>query len=151
LNTLLCSNPQTRISALHSTASTFTTFISASARFERQRKIFPREIADLERIRRSLKLRRFLETSCRAYGLKEPTVPNLNVAGWWDQEDFTADRHVRAPGKIRFEHLNYLVADRGIMAAGAAARASRLAKFLSGATHPFIFARTSRPMVCLLA
>jgi putative CocE/NonD family hydrolase len=23
-----------------------------------------------------------------AYGLKEPTVPNLNVAGWWDQEDF---------------------------------------------------------------
>ena len=23
-----------------------------------------------------------------AYGLKEATVPNLNVAGWWDQEDF---------------------------------------------------------------
>ena len=23
-----------------------------------------------------------------AYGLKRPTVPNLNVAGWWDQEDF---------------------------------------------------------------
>jgi uncharacterized protein len=23
-----------------------------------------------------------------AYGLKEPTVPNMNVAGWWDQEDF---------------------------------------------------------------
>ena len=23
-----------------------------------------------------------------AYGLKGPTVPNLNVAGWWDQEDF---------------------------------------------------------------
>ncbi len=23
-----------------------------------------------------------------AYGLKQPTVPNLNVAGWWDQEDF---------------------------------------------------------------
>ena len=23
-----------------------------------------------------------------AYGLSEPTVPNLNVAGWWDQEDF---------------------------------------------------------------
>jgi putative CocE/NonD family hydrolase len=23
-----------------------------------------------------------------AYGLKESTVPNLNVAGWWDQEDF---------------------------------------------------------------
>jgi putative CocE/NonD family hydrolase len=23
-----------------------------------------------------------------AYSLHEPTVPNLNVAGWWDQEDF---------------------------------------------------------------
>jgi putative CocE/NonD family hydrolase len=23
-----------------------------------------------------------------AYGLKKATVPNLNVAGWWDQEDF---------------------------------------------------------------
>ena len=23
-----------------------------------------------------------------AYGLKQPSVPNLNVAGWWDQEDF---------------------------------------------------------------
>ena len=23
-----------------------------------------------------------------AYSLSEPTVPNLNVAGWWDQEDF---------------------------------------------------------------
>jgi len=23
-----------------------------------------------------------------AFGLKEATVPNLNVAGWWDQEDF---------------------------------------------------------------
>jgi putative CocE/NonD family hydrolase len=23
-----------------------------------------------------------------AHGLKQPSVPNLNVAGWWDQEDF---------------------------------------------------------------
>jgi len=23
-----------------------------------------------------------------AYGLKQPSLPNLNVAGWWDQEDF---------------------------------------------------------------
>ena len=45
-----------------------------------------------------------------AYGLKEPTVPNLNVAGWWDQEDFygpmtTYQRLERVDKK----NLNYLV------------------------------------------
>jgi uncharacterized protein len=46
-----------------------------------------------------------------AYGLKEPTVPNLNVAGWWDQEDFygptsTYERLEKSDQK----NLNYLVA-----------------------------------------
>ena len=46
-----------------------------------------------------------------AYGLKEPTVPNLNVAGWWDQEDFfgptaTYERLEKSDTK----KLNYLVA-----------------------------------------
>jgi uncharacterized protein len=46
-----------------------------------------------------------------AYGLKEPTVPNLNVAGWWDQEDFygpvtTYERLEKSDNK----NLNFLVA-----------------------------------------
>lgn len=46
-----------------------------------------------------------------AYGLKEPTVPNLNVAGWWDQEDFygpiaTYERLEKSDQK----NLNFLVA-----------------------------------------
>jgi uncharacterized protein len=46
-----------------------------------------------------------------AYGLKEPTVPNLNVAGWWDQEDFygpvaTYERLEKSDKN----HLNYLIA-----------------------------------------
>lgn len=46
-----------------------------------------------------------------AYGLKRPTVPDLNVAGWWDQEDFygpvsTYERLEKSDPK----HLNYLVA-----------------------------------------
>ncbi len=46
-----------------------------------------------------------------AYGLKEPTVPNLNVAGWWDQEDFygpvaTYERLEKSDKK----NLNFLVA-----------------------------------------
>jgi uncharacterized protein len=46
-----------------------------------------------------------------AYGLKEPTVPNLNVAGWWDQEDFygpvaTYERLEKSDRK----NLNFLVA-----------------------------------------
>jgi uncharacterized protein len=45
------------------------------------------------------------------YGLKEPTVPNLNVAGWWDQEDFygpvaTYERLEKSDKR----NLNYLVA-----------------------------------------
>jgi uncharacterized protein len=46
-----------------------------------------------------------------AYSLKEPTVPNLNVAGWWDQEDFygpmaTYERLEKSDKK----NLNYVVA-----------------------------------------
>src|SRR5712691_1842936 len=46
-----------------------------------------------------------------AYGLKEPTVPNLNVAGWWDQEDFygpmaTYERLEKSDKK----NLNFIVA-----------------------------------------
>ena len=46
-----------------------------------------------------------------AYGLREPTVPNLNVAGWWDQEDFygpvaTYERLEKSDQK----NLNFLVA-----------------------------------------
>jgi hypothetical protein len=46
-----------------------------------------------------------------AYGLKEPTVPNLNVAGWWDQEDFYGPMATYARlEKSDSKHLNYLVA-----------------------------------------
>jgi uncharacterized protein len=45
-----------------------------------------------------------------AYTLKQATVPDLNVAGWWDQEDFygpmtTYERLEKTDTK----HLNYLV------------------------------------------
>jgi uncharacterized protein len=45
-----------------------------------------------------------------AFGLKEPTVPNLNVAGWWDQEDFYGPMatYARLEGSDR-RNLNYLV------------------------------------------
>ena len=46
-----------------------------------------------------------------AYGLKEATVPNLNVAGWWDQEDFYGPMSTYARlEKSDSKHLNYLVA-----------------------------------------
>jgi len=46
-----------------------------------------------------------------AYGLKQARVPNLNVAGWWDQEDFygpvaTYERLEKVDNK----NLNYLAA-----------------------------------------
>ena len=46
-----------------------------------------------------------------AYGLKEPTVPNLNVAGWWDQEDFYGPIATYARlEKSDTKHRNFLVA-----------------------------------------
>jgi uncharacterized protein len=43
--------------------------------------------------------------------LKKPTVPNLNVAGWWDQEDFYGPMHTyETLEKTDTKHLNYLVA-----------------------------------------
>jgi putative CocE/NonD family hydrolase len=46
-----------------------------------------------------------------AYGLKEPTVPNLNVAGWWDQEDFYGPMATYARlEKLDKKNLNYIVA-----------------------------------------
>ena len=45
-----------------------------------------------------------------AYGLKEPTVPNLNVAGWWDQEDFYGPMMTyQRLEKTDKKNLNYLV------------------------------------------
>lgn len=45
-----------------------------------------------------------------AYGLKEATVPNLNVAGWWDQEDFYGPMTTYANlEKSDKRNLNYLV------------------------------------------
>jgi hypothetical protein len=45
-----------------------------------------------------------------AYGLKEPTVPNLNVAGWWDQEDFYGPMMTyQRLEKVDRKNLNYLV------------------------------------------
>jgi uncharacterized protein len=42
--------------------------------------------------------------------LKEATVPNLNVAGWWDQEDFYGPMRTYANlEKADAKHLNYLV------------------------------------------
>jgi len=43
-------------------------------------------------------------------GLKEAKVPNLNVAGWWDQEDFYGPMRTYANlEKMDAKHLNYLV------------------------------------------
>ena len=43
-------------------------------------------------------------------GLKEAKVPNLNVAGWWDQEDFYGPMRTYANlEKMDTKHLNYLV------------------------------------------
>src|SRR3974390_3444036 len=44
------------------------------------------------------------------YSLKQATVPNLNVAGWWDQEDFYGPtRTYENLEKNDDKHMNYLI------------------------------------------
>ena len=46
-----------------------------------------------------------------AYGMKDSTVPNLNVAGWWDQEDFYGPTALyERLEKLDTHNRNYLVA-----------------------------------------
>ncbi len=53
----------------------------------------------------------FWKQQAMPYILKRPTVPNLNVAGWWDQEDFYGPMKIyEILEKEDPDHLNYLVA-----------------------------------------
>ena len=53
----------------------------------------------------------FWKQEAMSYILKNPTVPNLNVAGWWDQEDFYGPMKIyQILEKNDPHHLNYLVA-----------------------------------------
>ncbi|MGC1606187.1 MAG: CocE/NonD family hydrolase [Candidatus Acidiferrum sp.] len=53
----------------------------------------------------------FWKQEAMPYILKKPTVPNLNVAGWWDQEDFYGPMKIYdLLEKNDPDHLNYLVA-----------------------------------------
>jgi putative CocE/NonD family hydrolase len=53
----------------------------------------------------------FWKKDAMAYILKKPTVPNLNVAGWWDQEDFYGPMKIyELLEKNDPDHLNYVVA-----------------------------------------
>jgi putative CocE/NonD family hydrolase len=51
----------------------------------------------------------FWKAQAMPYLLKKPTVPNLNVAGWWDQEDFYGPMKIyELLEKEDPDHLNYL-------------------------------------------
>ncbi len=53
----------------------------------------------------------FWKKDAMAYILKKPAVPNLNVAGWWDQEDFYGPMKIyEILEKNDPNHLNYVVA-----------------------------------------
>src|SRR5437762_3823736 len=53
----------------------------------------------------------FWKQQAMPFILKRPTVPNLNVAGWWDQEDFYGPVKIyEILEKEDPDHLNYLVA-----------------------------------------
>ena len=62
-----------------------------------------------------------------------PTVPNLNVAGWWDQEDFYGPMKIyELLEKNDTEHLNFSSPARGTTAAGGARTGSKLGEIPFG-------------------
>ena len=64
-------------------------YLGLGRALERQRELLPRKDAHLERLRRPPELRRVLaEAGGDAVIWIRRKVPTLNVAGWWDQEDF---------------------------------------------------------------
>ena len=78
--------------------------------------------------------------------LGSPTVPNLNVAGWWDQEDFYGPVKIYETleaGRSRRTAITWWPG-RGTTAAGRAARAGRWARSISRATRRGTTARRSR-------
>jgi putative CocE/NonD family hydrolase len=54
---------------------------------------------------------KFWQSQAMPYILTKPKVPNLNVAGWWDQEDFYGPMKIyELMEKTDPNHLNFLVA-----------------------------------------
>ncbi len=80
--------------------------------FQRQRQIFPRQDSHVGTISSPIpSYDEYWKHHAVAYGLKEPTVPNLNVAGWWDQEDFYGPvATYQRLETLDKKNINYLVA-----------------------------------------
>jgi len=87
----------------------------------------------------------FWKAQAMPYLLTKPKVPNLNVAGWWDQEDFYGPMKIyQLLEKEDPDHLNYLAAGPWNHGGWGRGRAIRWGRFRLAATRRFIFARRSR-------
>ena len=80
------------------------------------------------------------------YVLTKPTVPNLNVAGWWDQEDFYGPMNIyEILEKARHRTISTISSSaHGITAAGRAAKAIRSARFPLATTPALYFRQKSK-------
>ncbi len=77
--------------------------------------------------------------------LDAPKLPNLNVAGWWDQEDFYGPLKIyETLEKKDTNHLNYVVVGPWNHGGWARGRAPSWAISISRATQRFTFARKCR-------
>ena len=84
--------------------------------------------------------------------LVKPTVPNLNVAGWWDQEDFYGPVKIyETLEKNDGQHLNYLVSGPWNHGGWSRVPDALWVRSISAATLRSTFARRSRRLVRLLA
>ena len=90
---------------------TYEWYLKSRAALEHQRQVSPRLDSLLEFQRRASGLRRILEKEAWVSQLHASTVPNLNVAGFWDQEDpwgpWQIFRHAEENDP---QHTNFIVA-----------------------------------------
>src|SRR5260221_10340785 len=92
----------------------------------------------------------FWKAQAMPYLLTKPKVPNLNVAGWWDQEDFYGPMKIyELMEKDDPDHLNYLAAgawEKGGWGGGK--RGLRGGGSFGGGTAVVFFQKKKGPRVC---
>ncbi len=88
-----------------------------------------------------------------AYALKEAKVPNMNVAGWWDQEDFYGPMATYANlEKSDSNHMNYLVVGPWNHGGWSRGTGSTLGQIpFDSDTALYYRQKIEAPMVCVLA
>jgi len=117
----------------------YMTGISSLGRCRHRRKVRASQAPHVERLPNHPDYDAFWKRQGFAPWLNKVNVPMLNVAGWWDQEDFYGPIKIyELLEKHDSANQNFWLLDRGITADGREARAGNSDRSISAALRPNI-------------